>query len=51
MTDEDLRAEMFNSLIELMNEARLEKDAKMFEAYARLVHETWNAIKDGEETC
>jgi hypothetical protein len=46
MTDhcnEDLRAQMFDSLIELMNEARLEKDAPMLEAYARLVHETWNA--------
>jgi predicted GNAT superfamily acetyltransferase len=51
MTDEDLRAHMLDSLIELMNEARLEKDALMFESYARLVHETWTAIMDGEETC
>jgi hypothetical protein len=53
MTEQEatLRAQMLDSLIELMNKARLEKDAPMLEAYARLVHETWNAIMNGEETC
>ena len=51
MTDEDLKAQMLDSLIELMNKARLEKDATMLEAYARLVHETWTLIMNGEETC
>ena len=48
MTDEDLKAQMLDSLIELMNKARLEKDAKMFESYARLA---WILIMYGEETC
>lgn len=46
---EELMFEMLDSLIELLNTARLEKDAKMLDAYARLVHETWNALKNGEE--
>jgi hypothetical protein len=50
MDDEELRVRMFDSLIELMNKARLEKDEVMFDACARLVHETWNAM-NGEETC
>jgi len=51
MIDEDLKAQMLDSLIELMNKARLEKDALMFDAYARLVHETWTLIMDGETSC
>ena len=42
MTHEELRDHMFDSLIELMNEARLSEDMPMFNSYARLVHECWN---------
>jgi hypothetical protein len=51
MTDEELRLQMLDSLIELMNRARLEKDAQMLDAYARLVHECWNAMTERSETC
>jgi len=43
---EEFMFEMLDSLIELLNTARLEKDAKMLDSYARLVHETWNTLKD-----
>jgi hypothetical protein len=46
---EELMFEMLDSLIELLNTARLETDAKMLDSYARLVHETWNALKNGED--
>ena len=46
---EDLKMEMFHSLVNLMNNARIDKDKEMLEVYARLVHETWTAIVHGED--
>ena len=46
--EQDFRFEMLDSLIELLNTARLEKDATMLDSYARLVHEAWTALKEGE---
>ena len=42
----DLRLLMFDALIRLMDEARLNKDAEALINYARLVHETWQAMDD-----
>jgi hypothetical protein len=50
--EEELRIQMLDSLINLMDKARCEKDMPMLEAYARLVCECWNAIVNKEnETC
>lgn len=46
--EQDLRVQMLDSLIELMDKARREKDATMLDAYARLVHECWNAMANEE---
>jgi hypothetical protein len=46
---EELMVEMLNSLIELMNKARLEKDATLLDSYARLVHETWTHLKEAQD--
>jgi len=49
MTEEqrkDLQLLMFDALINLMDEARLNKDAEALINYARLVHETWQAMGD-----
>jgi hypothetical protein len=40
----DLRLQMFDSLISLMEEARVEGDMGMMNSYARLVYETYQAI-------
>ena len=42
----DLQLLMFDALISLMDRARLEKDAKAFDGYARLVYETWTSMVD-----
>jgi len=42
----DLQLLMFDALINLMDEARLNKDAEALINYARLVHETWQAMGD-----
>lgn len=44
----NLWVEMFDSLVELMDKARRGKDAKMLDAYARLVHECWNTLRNKE---
>ena len=46
---QDLRVEMLDSLMELMQEARLKKDMVMWDSCSRLVYETWQAIADEEE--
>jgi hypothetical protein len=48
--NEELSWAMLDSLIDLMNEARLEKDATMFDSCARLVHEIWcSLIKENKD--
>ena len=48
--NEQLSWEMLDSLIDLMNEARLEKDATMFDTSARLAHEIWcSLIKENKD--
>jgi hypothetical protein len=42
--DEELRLQMFNSLMELMEEARLAGDTEKLSNYARLVYETYLSI-------
>jgi len=42
--DEDLQLQMFNSLMELMEEARLAGDTEKLSNYARLVYETYLSI-------
>ena len=41
---DELRWIMLDSLIHLMEKARLENDAEAVFGYARLAHETWQAI-------
>ena len=45
----ELQIRMFDALINLMEEARLNKDAEALLDYARLVNETWQAMHDEEE--
>ena len=42
--DEDLRLQMFNSLMELMEKARRAGDTEELSNYARLVYETYLSI-------
>lgn len=44
LNDEELRLQMFNSLMELMEEARLAGDTEKLSNYARLVYETYLSI-------
>lgn len=44
LNNEELSWVMLDSLINLMNEARLDKDATKFDSYARLVHEIWCSL-------
>jgi len=44
--DEELRHAMFNSLMELMEKARLAGDTEKLSNYARLVYETYQSILD-----
>lgn len=47
---DELRWIMLDSLIHLMDKARLENDAEAVFGYARLAHETWQAILEhGDE--
>jgi hypothetical protein len=45
----DLRLLMFDALINLMEEARLNKDEEAHFNYSRLVNETWQAMNDDDE--
>ena len=49
LKNEALSWDMLNSLIDLMDEARLEKDATSLDSYARLVYEIWRALMDKDE--
>ena len=49
LNNEELSWAMLDSLIDLMNEARLTKDAGMFDSYARLVHEIWCSLVNKDE--
>ena len=55
MTDEefqkeqDLRVEILDSLMDLMQEHRLAKDMVAWDSTSRLVYEFWQAIADAEE--
>ena len=42
--DEDLRLQMFNSLMELMEKSRVANDTEELSNYARLVYETYLSI-------
>lgn len=46
---QNLRVEMLDSLMELMQKARLSKDMVMWDSCSRLVYETWQAIAEEEE--
>ena len=42
--DEELHLQMFNSLMELMEKARVANDTEKLSNYARLVYETYLSI-------
>ena len=47
--EQDLRVEVLDSLMNLMQEHRLAKDMVMWDSTSRLVYEFWQAIADAEE--
>lgn len=47
--DQELRVEILDSLIELMQEHRLAKDMVAWDSTSRLVYEFWQAIAEAEE--
>ena len=47
--DQDLRVEILDSLMDLMQEHRLAKNMVMWDSTSRLVYEFWQAIADAQE--
>ena len=47
--DQELRVEILDSLIELMQKHRLAKDMVAWDSTSRLVYEFWQAIAEAEE--
>ena len=45
----NIRVALFESIINLMEKARLENNTKMLRTYARLIYEAWHEDKDVEE--
>ena len=49
LNDDELRLALFDSLIELMEKARRAGDTEKLSNYARLVHETYQAILEAPD--
>lgn len=49
MKEQELRVEVMDSLMDLMQEHRLAKDMVAWDSTSRLVYEFWQAIADAEE--
>lgn len=47
--DQELRVEILDSLIELMQKHRLAKDMVMWDSTSRLVYEFWQEIANAED--
>jgi len=47
--DQDLRVEILDSLMDLMQEHRLAKNMVMWDSTSRLVYEFWQAIAEAQE--
>ena len=47
--DQDLRVEILDSLMNLMQEHRLAKNMVMWDSTSRLVYEFWQAIAEAQE--
>ena len=44
-----IKVAVFEAIINLMEEARLENNTKMLHTYARLIYEAWHENEDAEE--
>lgn len=47
--DQEMRVDVLDSLIELMQKHRLAKDMVMWDSTSRLVYEFWQSISEAEE--